>query len=119
MNPTEVIAQKIVTQSFIDADPDMIQLTRQVKVRNEAGGFTTVNPITLGPQKVKMIHLTPQPTQEVVTEGIFVKPAYDRFVGKVGCDAERGDTFEYEGENYEVVKVQRVEYETIVTIVRK
>jgi hypothetical protein len=114
----EAIAQKRVTEAFIQADPDYITLTRHERVRNDAGGWTVVDPYELTPQRFKLIHVGP-PGDVTTADGEFSKPQYDQLVGKVGADIQRGDTFEYEDDSWLVVKVHTTEYEVLGNIERR
>lgn len=99
----ELTAQRAITAAFVDADPFPCILTREVKVSDGSGGYTT----TKQPQPVQWLRMIPlqDSTQERQTpDGRKVSPGY-MLQGKYGADIKRMDTFTKDGRRYEVVFV--------------
>lgn len=99
----ELAAQRAVTAAFVDADKFSCVLTREVKVSDGSGGYTT----TKQPQPAQWLRLIPlqDSTQERQTpDGRKVAPGY-MLHGRHTADIKRMDTFTKEGRRYEVVFV--------------
>lgn len=97
----ELAAQRAITAAYVDADAFSCVLTREVRVPDGSGGYTTVKT----PQAAQMLRMNPlqDATSERQTpDGRVVKPGY-MLVGRYTNDIQRFDTFTKGGRKYEVV----------------
>ncbi len=120
-NRTELLINKRNTDVFIDSAPIMVSFVRRVQTRNERAGLEDSTPITLDPQRIRILHAPPRrrrkennPPDPSLGEFPFAK---DYLMGETDLDVELGDTFDVDGIQYEVtyVFINR-QYETIANL---
>lgn len=103
------------TRRFIDENPLYINLTRNARVSDGAGGYTTT-PSALEPQTMRVV---PQSrlvsVERRTTGGAMVKPDMN-LVCQFNADVQRGDTFTYNGLLMEVIWVNDIGYEKIAEV---
>lgn len=100
--PGELAAQRKLTDSFIRADEQQIQLIRKTKVPNGAGGYRETM-VPLAPQGFRLIPLQDSTGESgrTTADGKQVTPAY-MLQGRYNCDMQRYDQFVIDGKRYEV-----------------
>ena len=103
LSDIEVAAQRAITAAFVDADRFSCTLTREERVPDGEGGYTTViSPVDA--QWLRMVPLQDATQDRTDATGNVVTPGY-MLVGRYSNDIQRGDTFLKEGRQYEVVFV--------------
>lgn len=99
----EVAAQRAITAAFVDADRFSCVLTREQRVSDGEGGYTTeLAPIAA--QWLRLVPLQDATQDRTDNAGNIVSPGY-MLVGRYSADIQRGDIFTKEGRRYEVVFV--------------
>jgi hypothetical protein len=96
------------TEAFIDESPSYVSFKRTAKVHTAAGGWAGGAESTLRPQKVRLVSQSGYLVDHRLTDTGEV--AVPRFVvvGMPETDMERGDVFEYGGENFRINRVNTV-----------
>lgn len=103
LSDVEVAAQRRITAAFVDADRFSCVLTREQRVPDGEGGYTTqVAPIDA--QWLRLVPLQDATQDRTDSTGNVVSPGY-MLVGRHTNDIKRGDVFAKEGRTYEVVFV--------------
>lgn len=104
LNTLELAAQRRITAAFVDADRFSCVLTREQRVPDGEGGYTTeVAPIDA--QWLRLVPLQDGTQDRTDNAGNVISPGY-MLVGRYTADIKRGDVFTKEGRTYEVVFVQ-------------
>ena len=107
MQGVEVLREQ--TKQFIAEDPTSVVLSRNTKAEDGAGG-STFTPAPLPSQVVKVAQRSESSSVERRTEsGEVVRPGIT-LVCEWDADIQRGDTFEWEGLNVEIVWVTALDY---------
>lgn len=93
--------------AFIRADPVMIQLSRRVKVKTDAGGWVQGPPQTLEPQQFRIGWFTRRLSKSVenTAEGYISVQSYI-LIGRYNIDLLTDDEFDYAGDHYIVTEVE-------------
>lgn len=105
----DLLVNQRQTEDFIERNPSDVVLSREVRADDGAGGYTTTaTPLTS--QRVRVV----QQRQNSGTErrnqaGEVVRPAIT-LVMKHDADVQRGDTFDWQGLDAEVVWVTDLRY---------
>jgi hypothetical protein len=108
MSANDQQALKRQTDRFIKDDPTTLVLTRNMRVSDGAGGYTTT-PTDLDPQVVKVVQTFPRATErrnqagQVVTPSIYLVMYHD-------ANVQNGDTFLWRGLDAEVVWITELDY---------
>lgn len=98
----EAAIQRRLTEEFIAADVDVIQLTRTPRLSNGAGGRTLGTPEPLSPQRFRLIPSQDGAAERLTADGRAVTPSYN-LMGEHNADMERFDEFELDGRRYQIV----------------
>lgn len=99
----EVAAQRAITAAFVAADAFSCVLTREQRVPDGEGGYTTeIAPI--GAQALRLVPLQDATQDRTDATGNVVSPGY-MLVGKWTADIARGDEFTKDERRYQVVFV--------------
>jgi len=100
----ELVMSRRQISAMIDADPIQISLTRKVRVTTPAGGWTWGAPITLAPQKCRLIPFSRRQTEFLLnTEAGFIPELPYILLGFHTMDIQRDDTFTWNGDKFQVV----------------
>lgn len=114
----EVTVQRRLTESFISADPTALSFVRIPQVANGSGGYKKGSPSTLPQQTAKLSWQQDTAVTRETEDGrdaavsVVLVLAYD-------ADVQRWDTFTMDGDDFEVVFVKRLPYETKAEVVRR
>lgn len=100
---TELAVQRRTTGVVIDIDPFMCVLTREERVPDGSGGYTTQK-TPQAAQKMRLMALAPGAGERQTTQGRSVVPQY-AILGRHDANVKRFDTFTRNGLRYEVVFV--------------
>lgn len=93
------------TEAFISENPIDIRLVRMPRVKTSAGGYTNGAPVSLPPQRVRLV------SQQGYLADLRLSDQGDvsvpRFVviGVPGTDMKKGDTFTHEGTEYKINRI--------------
>ena len=106
MKPVELMMQRRQVAAWKVARSVELVLTRYTRTADGAGGWTRTNPQTLMPQKFRIVVFKRRLTQfmDNIEEGNVPNLSYT-VVGPPDADIEVGDTFVFEGKDYEVEAV--------------
>lgn len=99
----ELAAQRRITAAFVDADRFSCVLTRETKVPDGTGGYTTTK-APIAAQWLRLVPLQDATSERTDAQGRTVAPGY-MLVGRHTADIKRMDTFTKDGRRYEVVFV--------------
>lgn len=101
--PVELNVQRRLTAAFIEKDPLEIQLLRSERIANGSGGYVTGDPAPVGGlQRMRLIPLQDGQTERYDANGKQVFPQY-MLMGLHDADMQRWDTFELNGDRYQIV----------------
>lgn len=100
----EAAAQRLLTKAFIEADVLPVVLVRSTWVSDGAGGSVKGDPVSLAPQRMRLIPLGDGAQERFDANGESVRPSY-KLLGFYDADMERWDEFTLNGSRYEVVFV--------------
>jgi hypothetical protein len=110
----ELAAQRLMTKHFVEADVAVITLVRSEWVDDGAGGSVRSDPVSLPPQRMRLIPLgngSSSQAERFTSTGEQVQPSY-KLLGLHTADMERWDEFTLGGTRYEIVWVdQNRQYE--------
>lgn len=93
------------TEAFIGASPSDIVFHRLQKVDDGAGGKRVTAPQDLDPQSVRVVGIR-SPITRVTPDGQTVTVSY-AVIGLPELDVKLGDTFDYGGQEIEIVNIIR------------
>lgn len=99
----EAAMQRGITAAFVAADAFSCVLTREQRVPDGEGGYTTV-PTPVDAQWLRLVPLQDATQDRRDSTGSVVSPGY-MLVGEHTADIQRFDTFTKDGRRYEVVFV--------------
>lgn len=110
MDAIELSVHRLNTKHFINADPITVILHRNIKTRNDAGGYVWNRGETghgvplLEPQTFRILPASENGTPDEVrsSNGRTLKPR-GRLLGMHDADIQRWDQFQFKGIWYEVV----------------
>ena len=112
LSPTERIMARRQIGALIDADPVDIILTRTPRVSDGAGGFLKGTPQELEPQTVTIIPFKRRMSEYQVNTELGDVIDYPYLVlGDHNLDIQRGDTFSWQGNIFEVHAIEVLERE--------
>lgn len=103
LSDAEVVAQRAITAAFVAADRFSCVLTREQRVPDGEGGYTT-EPAPVDAQWLRLVPLQDATQDRTDATGNVVTPGY-MLIGRYSADIQRGDEFTKEGRRYEVVFV--------------
>lgn len=101
---SQAIAAKS-TEAFIDENPVDVRFIRTPRVRTSAGGWVDGAPISLDPQRVRLVNQQGYLADRRINEqGDVIVPRY-MVIGMPGTDMRKGDTFTIEDVEYRINSV--------------
>lgn len=103
MNTTEALVQQRITAAYVEADAFDCVLTREERVSDGEGGYTTTK-VPKPAQRLRLNPLQDAASERTSADGRSLTPGY-MLVGPVTADIKRMDTFTKDGRRYEVVFV--------------
>ena len=115
MRQEEIIVQRRQTIAFIAVDPVQIRFYRDLKKRNNRGGMDSAAGYPLYTNLQRMRFVRAKPRVESTTAG-QTKRCYDRLIARHDADVRAGDEFEYQGEQWKVLKVLDRTYEIVADV---
>lgn len=102
-DPVELEALTRDTALFIASDPTAIVFRRRQRIDDGAGGWTEGPLVATDPQVVKLQPITSLKSSErLSTAGVIMRPTH-MVVGMPGLNAEDGDNFLWNGQEWGVV----------------
>ena len=109
-DPAELAMLREQTKSYIDYNPSTITLTRNIKVPDGSGGYTTA-PTLLAPQVFRVIQQRESAgTESRNVDGEVVDPSLT-LLAEWDADVQEGDTFTWRTWTAEVKYVTDMKYE--------
>lgn len=109
MNTLELKMRQRVMQGFISADSISITLTRKTKIASGNGSWTEGSPVTLPPQKFRLVPFKRRLSKELANTQDGSIPLLDYvLVAPTGADVQRDDEFTYQGFQCKIVGVEPI-----------
>lgn len=105
LSPLDLAANRKLTKAFIDVKPISIALTPRTKVKKPAGGWAWDEGAPKAPQVLTIIEqtgLSGQPKPTVTADGVERVVEFI-LLGEWNASMARGDVFEHQGKDWEVV----------------
>lgn len=102
--PLELAIQRQLTKAFIEADVRPVVLVRSTWSPDGGGGSIKADPVSLAPQRMRLIPLGDGAQERFNSNGEEVRPSY-KLLGTYDADMERWDEFTMNGSRYEIVWV--------------
>jgi hypothetical protein len=115
-NDVELYMQRLNTDAFIKAWPEVLVLNRVLHVSDGQGGFSTTTLPPLAAQTFAVLPQNHQLQDRITIDGQTVTPDY-KLLGYYNADIQRGDWFLWRGNRYDVVYVYgNRDYETLAEV---
>jgi hypothetical protein len=100
----ELIMARRQIRAMIQADPISVTLSRRTKTKTAANGWVWSSPTALAAQTCRLIPFGMRVTQFLLNTDLGKLPQLPYLLlGPAGMDAKRGDTFVFNGDNFELV----------------
>lgn len=110
LSDTELEVQQRLTDAFIGADYRDVVILRRPRSSDGAGGTLVGEPVSLYPQRFRLLPQEDGATARTTADGESATPEF-MLMGPVSSDLQRFDEFVLDGRRFQVVYIDNRQYE--------